>query len=75
MYLKRRDTIYTLEGERVHLWDIVNLQKHIRIYIPGQRNIEISRDVTFEEDIAFQRSKESHMEIDSETITSPPSKV
>jgi transposase InsO family protein len=27
------------------------------IYIPGQRQIEVSRDVTFEEEIAFQRSK------------------
>ena len=43
------------------------------IYIPGQRQIEISRDVTFEEEIAFQRSRESQMEIDSERIPSHPS--
>jgi transposase InsO family protein len=46
-----------------------------RIYIPSQRQIEISRDVIFEEDIAFQKSKESQMEIDSETMPSPPSAV
>jgi hypothetical protein len=46
--------------------------KAYRIYIPGQRQIEISRNVTFEEEIAFQRSKESQMEIDSETMPSPP---
>ena len=45
------------------------------IYIPGQRQIEVSRDVIFEEEIAFQRSKEYHMEIYSETIPSPPSTV
>jgi hypothetical protein len=46
--------------------------KAYRIYILGQRQIEISRDVVLEEDIAFQRSRESQMEIDSETIPSPP---
>ena len=35
----------------------------------------MSRDVIFEEEIAFQRSRESQMEIDSETIPSPPSIV
>jgi hypothetical protein len=29
------------------------------IYILGQRNIEVSRDVIFEEEITFRRSKES----------------
>jgi hypothetical protein len=30
--------------------------KAYRIYILGQRQIEVSRDVTFEEEIAFRRS-------------------
>jgi hypothetical protein len=46
-----------------------------RIYIPGQRQIEISRDVVFEEEIAFQRSRESQMEINIDTIPSPPSTI
>jgi hypothetical protein len=45
------------------------------IYIPGQRQIEVSRDVIFEEEIAFRRSRDSQMEIDSETVPSPPSVV
>jgi hypothetical protein len=40
--------------------------KAYRIYNPSQRQIEVRRDVTFEEEIAFWRSKESHMEIDGE---------
>jgi hypothetical protein len=53
--------------------------KAYRIYIPGQRQIEVSRDVTFEKEIAFRRSRESQMEIDNEkkeeTVPSPPSTV
>jgi hypothetical protein len=53
--------------------------KAYRIYILGERQIKVSRDITFEEEIAFQRSRESHMEIVSEkkeeTIPSPPSTV
>jgi hypothetical protein len=49
--------------------------KAYRIYIPGQRQIEVSRDVIFEEEIDFQRLRESHMEIDSESKPSPPSTV
>jgi hypothetical protein len=35
----------------------------------------VSRDVIFEEEITFQRSRESQMEIESDTIPSPPSAV
>ena len=31
--------------------------KACRIYISGQRKIELSRDVTFQEDIAYRRSR------------------
>jgi hypothetical protein len=46
------------------------------IYILGQRQIEVSIDVTFEEEVAFMRSRGSHMDIDSEKqeemVPSPP---
>jgi hypothetical protein len=50
--------------------------KEYLIYIPGQRHIEVSRDVSFEEEVALRRSRGSHMEIDSEKheemVSSPP---
>jgi hypothetical protein len=53
--------------------------KAYRIYILGQRQIVVSRDVTFEEEIAFRRSRESQTVIDKEkkevTVPSPPSAV
>jgi hypothetical protein len=38
--------------------------KAYKIYTPGQRQIEISQDVTFDKDEAFRRSRESHMDED-----------
>jgi hypothetical protein len=49
--------------------------KTFQIDIPGQRQIETSRNVVLKEEIVFQRSRESQMEIDSKTIPSPPSTV
>lgn len=34
------------------------------IYVPGQRYIEVSKDVTFDEKEAFWRSRESHPVVD-----------
>ena len=40
--------------------------KAYRIYILRQHWIEVSQNVTFDEEVSFKRSRESHMEIDSE---------
>jgi hypothetical protein len=36
--------------------------KAYRVYIPGHRQIEISRDVTFDEDATFNRSRQNHID-------------
>jgi hypothetical protein len=48
--------------------------KAYRIYILGQRHIEISRDVTFDEG-AFRKSRESHMDEDREEQEAPKDAV
>jgi hypothetical protein len=49
--------------------------KTLEIDIPGQRQIETSKNVVLKEEIIFQRSRKSQMEIDNKTIPSPPSAV
>jgi len=50
--------------------------KAYQIYIPGQRQIEMCRDVSFEKEVAFSKSRGSHMQIHNETqeemVSSPP---
>jgi hypothetical protein len=40
--------------------------KEYQIYITGLRQIEVRRDVYFEEEVSFKRFRESHMEIGNE---------
>jgi hypothetical protein len=38
--------------------------KAYRIYVPSQRQIEVSRDVTFHEEVAFKKSRELQQELE-----------
>ena len=38
------------------MWDTENLKAYI-IYFPGFKKIDISRDVTFDEDLAYIKSR------------------
>ena len=56
--------------------------KAYQIYIPGQRYIEVSRDVTFHKEVAFRRSREIPLDVgleeqealaaDGESLNEPP---
>jgi hypothetical protein len=45
--------------------------KAYRIYIPGQRKIEVRRDVTFHEEAAFKKSRELQQESKAIQLASP----
>jgi hypothetical protein len=46
--------------------------KAYRVYIPGHCQIETSRDVTFDEDTTFSRSRQHHLdEIHDEELEAP----
>ena len=55
-----------LLGRKEFLWATVRLLKAYRIYVPGQREVEISHDVTFDEDASLKkvvdlsRAEENH---------------
>jgi transposase InsO family protein len=72
MSLRRRGQRWNPQARKGFLWGTVN-SKAYRIYVPGQRKIEVSRDVTFHEEVAFKKSRE--LQQDSEAIrpTSPSS--
>jgi hypothetical protein len=47
--------------------------KAYRIYVPGQRQIEVRRDVTFHEEAAFKKSRELQQESEAVQRASPSS--
>jgi hypothetical protein len=40
--------------------------KAYRIYVPGERHIEVSKDVSFHEEVVFKCSKELQLDIEME---------
>jgi hypothetical protein len=58
-------------GKKRNFVGYIDTLKANKIYIPRQRQIEVSLDVTFDEEVSFRKSKESHMEIDSEEKEAP----
>lgn len=49
----------------------IETSKDFCMYVLGLRYIEVSQDVQFDEEVAFRRSRESHVEIDSEEHEAP----
>jgi hypothetical protein len=49
-------------GKKAIFVGYCEVSKAFRIYIPGFHHIEISRDVTFDEDAALKKSRRCHLE-------------
>jgi hypothetical protein len=63
---KEKRTKLDPSGRKSTFFGYNESSKEYRIYILGQRQIEVNGDVSFEEEVSFRRSRGSHMDIDSE---------
>jgi hypothetical protein len=68
---KKNRTKLELSGKKGTFVGYNETSKAYKIYILGQRQIEVSCDVTFDEEVSFKRSTEFHIEIDSEEQEAP----
>jgi hypothetical protein len=68
---KEKRTKLEPSGKKVTFVGYRDTSKAYKIYIPRQCQIEVSRDVIFDEEVALMRSSESHMDIDSEEQEDP----
>ena len=53
----------------------IESSKACKIYIPGSRHIEVSKDVSFKEEVSLKKSIGSDIEIDDEELVAPKEMV
>jgi hypothetical protein len=75
MFPRKREQSWSLREGRESLLDTVRLRRPIKYTSLGHRQIEISRDVTFDEDEAFKISRESHKDEDREEQEAPMDEI
>lgn len=66
MYPRKRGRNWNLQEISVTFVGYSETSKAYKIYTPKHRQVEVSRDVIFDEEATYKKSKESHMEIDDE---------
>jgi len=72
MFPKRKRTKLEPSGKKSTFVSYSESTNEYKIYIPSQRHIEISRDITFDEEATFIISRESHLDEDKEEHEVPP---
>jgi hypothetical protein len=61
-FQKKRELSWILQERREKFFGYCEISKAFKIYIPGYHHIEISRDVTFDEDATFKISRKCQLE-------------
>jgi hypothetical protein len=72
---KEKRTKMELSGKKAIFVGYNETSKAYRIYVPHKRFIEVSRDVTFHEEVAFKHSKESQQDTKMEEPEEPLDQV
>jgi hypothetical protein len=62
IYRKRKETSWNPLGKKGIFVGYCEVSKAFRIYIPGHRHIEISRDVTIDEEATLKKSRRCQLE-------------
>ena len=62
MFPKRKDRSWSESGNKGIFVGYSDQSKAYKFYIPGFRKIEVSRDVTFDEDTTFNKSRKTHVD-------------
>jgi hypothetical protein len=62
VYRKRKETSWNPSGKKGIFVGYCEVSKAFRIYIPGHRHIEISRDMTFDEEATLKKSRRCQLE-------------
>jgi hypothetical protein len=69
--LKEKRTNLEPSGKKGTFVGYSETSKAYRIYVPGQKYIEVSRDVTFHEEAAFRHSRELPCDTEEQEAPSP----
>jgi hypothetical protein len=59
---RTRDRSWTLQKKKCIFFGYSKTTKAYGVYIPSHRHIETRRDVTFDEDETFNRSRHNHLD-------------
>jgi hypothetical protein len=68
---KEKRTKLEPSGKKDNFVGYNETSKAYRIYVPGKKYIEVNRDVTFHEEVAFRRSRELPCDTKEQEAPSP----
>jgi hypothetical protein len=71
MSLRKRGKIWNPQERKGVFWGYTKNFEAYKIYVPGQRKVEVRRDVTFHEKSAFKKSRELQQKSEAVQPMSP----